>query len=282
MENSSAHETVTVRQKMSLQQNLPVCVRHHQHAHTHWSHTGQSARSSDSKPRPLWLYKDDRGHTDTQRLLKTMREVGLDSNTMALTQHMAEFNTEKKNIRRKSWKNRITLLLKKNTHLMKNKPYRPSTDDLQHWGQSLDHLLSHKYGKAAFFIFMKSEFCEENIEFWSKCEEYQALSSMKHLKARANSIYEEYVCCEAPKEINLDYQTRNAITAGLDNPGPTLFLQAQWKVYSLMENNAYPRFLQSDFYRDLCSTATGEPKRIKAESKSRTLPKNWTVTKSKN
>uniref|UniRef100_A0A3B4B0J6 RGS domain-containing protein n=1 Tax=Periophthalmus magnuspinnatus TaxID=409849 RepID=A0A3B4B0J6_9GOBI len=105
--------------------------------------------------------------------------------------------------------------------------------------------LSFLDGKAAFFIFLKSEFCEENIEFWSKCEEYRTLKSKEDLEARANIIYEEYVCCEAPKEINLDYQTRNAITVGLDNPSTTLFLQAQSKVYSLMENNSYPRFLHS-------------------------------------
>ncbi|KAJ0032719.1 hypothetical protein NQD34_002800 [Periophthalmus magnuspinnatus] len=213
-----------------------------------------------------------------------MREVlvSLESNKMAFTENIAEFNTEKKGIRRRSWKNRITLLLKKNTHLIRNKPCRPSTDDVLHWAQSLDHLLSHKYGKAAFFIFLKSEFCEENIEFWSKCEEYRTLKSKEDLEARANIIYEEYVCCEAPKEINLDYQTRNAITVGLDNPSTTLFLQAQSKVYSLMENNSYPRFLQSDFYRDLCAKATGENKHIQTDSKSKTWPKKKSVKESKN
>ncbi|XP_072294693.1 regulator of G-protein signaling 2-like [Eucyclogobius newberryi] len=186
-----------------------------------------------------------------------MRET-LESNKMAFTENITEFNTEKKAVRRKSWRIRISLLLKKKTHLMKNKPSRPSTDDVLHWGQSLDHLLAHKYGKTAFFVFLKSEFCEENIEFWSKCEEYRTLSSKKDLETRANSIYQEFVCSEAPKEINLDYQTRNAITHDLATPSPSIFIHAQRKVYSLMENNSYPRFLQSHFYRDLCSTATGE------------------------
>ncbi|CAL1593041.1 unnamed protein product [Knipowitschia caucasica] len=181
---------------------------------------------------------------------------------MAFTDPSTDCTSDKKGIRRKSWKNRFTLLLKKNTRLMKNKPSRPSTDDVLRWGQSLDHLLSHKYGKAAFFVFLKSEFCEENIEFWSKCEEYRTLSSRKDLESRGNSIYQEFVCSEAPKEINLDYQTRNAITQNLEEPSPLLFVQAQRKVYSLMENNAYPRFLQSNFYKDLCSTAKGETKHV--------------------
>lgn len=181
---------------------------------------------------------------------------------MAFTESLRtiELTADQKGIRRKNWRNRIALLLKKNTshsvlHLIKNRSYRPSADDASRWAQSLDSLLSHKYGKAAFYVFLKSEFCEENIEFWTECEEYRTLTSHKDLVSRANSVYEEFVTSDAPKEINLDYQTRNAISQSLPNPSPCIFLAAQRKVYSLMENNSYPRFLQSDFYKDLCVTA---------------------------
>ncbi|KAK7877258.1 hypothetical protein WMY93_032033 [Mugilogobius chulae] len=193
-----------------------------------------------------------------------MRDTQKQDNTMAFTETLTELSTDSKDIKRKGWKNRITLLLKKNTRLIKNKPCRPSSADALHWGQSLEQLLAHKYGKAAFFVFLKSEFCEENLEFWSKCEDYRTLSCEKEQKTTANSIYEEFVRSEAPKEINLDYLTRNAITAGLSNPDPELFIQAERKVYSLMENNAYPRFLQSQLYKDLCSTAAGKNKRSKS------------------
>uniref|UniRef100_A0A8C6UZ66 Regulator of G protein signaling 2 n=1 Tax=Neogobius melanostomus TaxID=47308 RepID=A0A8C6UZ66_9GOBI len=172
-----------------------------------------------------------------------------------------EINAEMQGIKRKSWKNRITLLLKKNKpHRMKRKSHWPNTDDVLLWGQSLDHLLSHKYGRAAFLVFLKSEFCEENLEFWWKCEEFRILKSHKELESRAQSIYQEFVQSEAPKEINLDYQTRNGVMQSLPEPTPSLFIAAQRKVYSLMENNAYPRFIQSDFYRNLCATSKGGTK----------------------
>lgn len=189
---------------------------------------------------------------------------------MAFTDCMkpTDLSTEKKGIKRKNWRNRIGLLLKTNTsqsvsHLMKNKTHRPTADDVNLWAQSLDTLLSHKYGKTAFCVFLKSEFSEENIEFWMACEDFKN-TSHKELVSKANSIYEEFIKSEAPKEINLDFHTKNAIMQSLHEPTPTCFLAAQRKVYSLMENNSYPRFIHSDLYRDLCAAARGQGKHIKS------------------
>uniref|UniRef100_A0A3Q2QQF7 Regulator of G protein signaling 2 n=1 Tax=Fundulus heteroclitus TaxID=8078 RepID=A0A3Q2QQF7_FUNHE len=118
-------------------------------------------------------------------------------------------------------------------------------------------------GKAAFCIFLKSEFCEENIEFWTACEDFKTLTSPKDLVSKANTIYEEFIRSEAPKEINLDFNTKNAIEQSLNAPTATSFLAAQKKVYSLMENNSYPRFIHSELYKELCAVASGKSKVIK-------------------
>ncbi|XP_034567698.1 regulator of G-protein signaling 2 [Notolabrus celidotus] len=190
---------------------------------------------------------------------------------MAFTDCMkpTDLSAERKGLMRKNWRNRIGFLLKSNSshsilHLKRNRSYRPTADDVSQWAQSLDTLLSHKYGKAAFCIFLKSEFCEENIEFWTACEDYQTQTSHKELVSKANSIYEQFIKNEAPKEINLDFHTKNTITQCLHDPTTTSFLAAQRKVYSLMENNSYPRFIHSDLYRELCEVARGESKLIKS------------------
>ncbi|XP_023136933.1 regulator of G-protein signaling 2 [Amphiprion ocellaris] len=197
--------------------------------------------------------------------------TSVSSQNMAFSDCMkpTELPADKKGINRKNWRNRIRFLLKSNSsqsilHLMRNRLYRPSADDVNQWAQSLDRLLSHKYGKAAFYIFLKSEFCEENIEFWTACEDFKTLTSHKDLVSKANNIYEEFIKNEAPKEINLDYHTKNAIVQNLHEPTETSFLAAQRKVYSLMENNSYPRFIHSDLYRELCAAARGEGKHIKS------------------
>lgn len=58
-------------------------------------------------------------------------------------------------------------------------------------------------GKAAFCIFLKSEFCEENIEFWIACEDFKNQTSHEDLVSEANRIYEEFIKSEAPKEVKL-------------------------------------------------------------------------------
>lgn len=56
-------------------------------------------------------------------------------------------------------------------------------------------------GKAAFCVFLKSEFCEENIEFWLACEDFKSQKSREAMVSKANSIYEEFIRSEAPKEV---------------------------------------------------------------------------------
>ncbi|XP_077450915.1 regulator of G-protein signaling 2-like [Stigmatopora argus] len=160
----------------------------------------------------------------------------------------------------RNWKSRLGLLLKKNSgnsisYLMKIKSRRTTADDVSQWAQSLDKLLSHKYGKIAFFVFLKMEFCEENIEFWNACEDFRMLSSHQELTSKANRIYEEFIKNEAPKEVNLDFYTKRKIIQSLNEPNVASFLAAQGKVYSLMENNSYPRFIHSDFYKELLANA---------------------------
>lgn len=56
-------------------------------------------------------------------------------------------------------------------------------------------------GKAVFCVFLKSEFCEENMEFWLACEDFKAQTSQEAMASKANSIYEEFIRSEAPKEV---------------------------------------------------------------------------------
>ncbi|XP_051930013.1 regulator of G-protein signaling 21-like [Hippocampus zosterae] len=181
------------------------------------------------------------------------------SAAMADSAKAAHPSKEEKNMGR-NWKNRIGLLLKTNSapsisNRMKTKWHRPTVDDVTQWAQSLDNLLAHKYGKTAFCVFLKSEFCEENMEFWNACEDLRTLSSHQELTSKANSIYEEFIKNEAPKEVNLDFSTKNKITENLKEPNVASFLAAQRKVYSLMENNSYPRFIHSELYNQLLAAA---------------------------
>ncbi|KAJ6656223.1 hypothetical protein lerEdw1_004013 [Lerista edwardsae] len=137
----------------------------------------------------------------------------------------------------------------------KMKKTLPSPEEAQLWSEAFDELLANKYGLAAFRAFLKSEYCEENLDFWLACEDFKKTKSPQKLSAKAKKIYNDFIEKEAPKEINVDFQTKNSIAQNLPEATHTCFTAAQKKVYSLMENNAYPRFLESDFYQELCKTS---------------------------
>lgn len=56
-------------------------------------------------------------------------------------------------------------------------------------------------GLAAFRAFLKSEFCEENIEFWLACEDFKKTKSPQKLSSKAKKIYTDFIEKEAPKEV---------------------------------------------------------------------------------
>uniref|UniRef100_A0A671SRZ1 Regulator of G-protein signaling 21-like n=1 Tax=Sinocyclocheilus anshuiensis TaxID=1608454 RepID=A0A671SRZ1_9TELE len=106
-------------------------------------------------------------------------------------------------------------------------------------------------GLATFRTFLKSEFSDENIEFWLTCEDYKKITLSYKMSPKARKIFEQFVEAESPKEINIDYHTREEIKRKVNSPTPQCFDEAQKIVYGLMERDSYPRFLRSEMYKTL-------------------------------
>lgn len=152
----------------------------------------------------------------------------------------------------KAWKSRMHNFLQSLPTGKINRQERNETSPLD---ESLETLLSQKCGQIAFRDFLKSEFCEENLDFWLACQEFQTFDSPEELTQRAASIYEEFVSTESPKQVNLDFYTRKIIRQSLQQPSPSCFVVAQKKIYSLMENDSFLRFTQSKQYQVLLAAA---------------------------
>ncbi|OXB56472.1 hypothetical protein ASZ78_013404 [Callipepla squamata] len=140
-----------------------------------------------------------------------------------------------------------------------------SAEEVIQWSQSLEKLLSSQNanimiyicafmlaagGQGVFREFLKSEFSEENIEFWLACEDYKRTKA-DHLHGKAERIYEEFVQSDAIKQINIDHQMREATAKRAQEPTHTSFDEAQRTIYILMERDSYPRFLKSKTYLNL-------------------------------
>lgn len=53
----------------------------------------------------------------------------------------------------------------------------------------------------AFTAFLVSEFSEENIAFYVACEDFRSTKSAAKLAAKAQRIYDEFICTDAPREV---------------------------------------------------------------------------------
>ncbi|XP_034979842.2 regulator of G-protein signaling 1 isoform X2 [Zootoca vivipara] len=123
-------------------------------------------------------------------------------------------------------------------------------EEVTKWSESLEKLLATQCGQDAFREFLKSEFSDENIEFWLACEDYKKTQA-DCLHGKAEKIYKEFVQNDATKQVNIDFYTRKDIAKKAQDPTPSSFDEAQKHVYILMERDSYPRFLKSTFYRNL-------------------------------
>lgn len=160
----------------------------------------------------------------------------------------------------KDMKNRLGLFRRRNESPGANpgskldkaiKTVRPLPEDAVKWGESFDKLLLHKYGLASFRAFLRTEFSEENLEFWLACEDYKKIKSQSKMISKAKKIFAEYIAIQSCKEVNLDSYTREHTKDNLLNISRTCFDLAQKRIYGLMEKDSYPRFLRSDLYLDL-------------------------------
>ncbi|NWI56901.1 RGS18 protein, partial [Calyptomena viridis] len=111
----------------------------------------------------------------------------------------------------KQKRNRLSLLLQKpefheSDHLGKpgnlaKAASNVSPEEAVKWGESFDKLLSEKAGLDAFTKFLKTEFSEENIEFWMACEDYKKSKTAHELLPKAKTIFETFIQKDAPKEV---------------------------------------------------------------------------------
>lgn len=66
--------------------------------------------------------------------------------------------------------------------------------------------LSPTDGLAAFRAFLRTEFSEENLEFWLACEEFKKIKSQSKMVSKAKKIFAEYIAIQSCKEVRAGCQ----------------------------------------------------------------------------
>ncbi|XP_076845454.1 regulator of G-protein signaling 5 [Brachyhypopomus gauderio] len=128
------------------------------------------------------------------------------------------------------------------THLAE-KPHKHRWQD-EKLPQDLESLLRSQIGLQAFHWFLRSEFSEENLAFWLACQDYRHSPESKRA-AKALGIYSQFISADAPQEVNLDSETREALLGSQLHPAANTFDSAQQRIFTLMAKDSFPRFLRS-------------------------------------
>ncbi|XP_053549677.1 regulator of G-protein signaling 16-like [Bombina bombina] len=133
---------------------------------------------------------------------------------------------------------------------------RNAMKEYMSWKDSFNKLLRSKEGISAFRAFLQTEFSEENLEFWVACEDYRRTRSTAKLQDKAERIFQEFLQSGAPREVNVDHQTREVTRKQITVACRSCFDEAQEQTRILMEKDSYPRFLKSPYYRELLSQSS--------------------------
>ncbi|XP_051250605.1 regulator of G-protein signaling 3 isoform X3 [Dicentrarchus labrax] len=131
---------------------------------------------------------------------------------------------------------------------------RPSAREVLRWAESLEALLTNQYGLAVFRHFLRSEFSEENLDFWLAVERFKRTRPLSKMAARAAKIYDEFISTNAARQVNVDSSVRESTNQSLRlGVNPASFQLAQEQIFGLMETDSYPRFLRSHLYAQLAN-----------------------------
>lgn len=134
---------------------------------------------------------------------------------------------------------------------------RPSAGEVRRWAESLEALLTNQYGLAVFRHFLKSEFSEENLDFWLAVERFKRTRPFSKMAVRAAKIYDDFISTNAARQVNVDSSVRESTSESLRlGVNPASFQLAQDMIFGLMETDSYPRFLKSRLYAQLANHNT--------------------------
>lgn len=79
--------------------------------------------------------------------------------------------------------------------------FRPTPEEARKWQTSFESVLKHKFGVQLFQDFLRSQYGEENLNFWLAVEDYKQVDEDSRAE-RARMIYEDYVSTLSPTEVS--------------------------------------------------------------------------------
>eukprot|EP00029_Vermamoeba_vermiformis_P013491 TRINITY_DN8409_c0_g1_i1.p1 TRINITY_DN8409_c0_g1~~TRINITY_DN8409_c0_g1_i1.p1 ORF type:complete len:608 (+),score=81.42 TRINITY_DN8409_c0_g1_i1:91-1914(+) len=152
---------------------------------------------------------------------------------------------------RKREKNELVKLVSRTEDLMKLSDVPPPKLEL-----SLEFIVANVYTCQYFKRFLRSQFCEENIQFYFENEKYKKIMDINVRKQRAQQIIKEYVSDGAERQIHVSDTDRKYILSKFEEAPLDLFQAASTVAYKLMKSN-FSNFVESDLFQKMKARLKG-------------------------
>eukprot|EP00092_Neocalanus_flemingeri_P068924 GFUD01084337.1.p1 GENE.GFUD01084337.1~~GFUD01084337.1.p1 ORF type:complete len:346 (+),score=80.17 GFUD01084337.1:154-1191(+) len=130
----------------------------------------------------------------------------------------------------------------------------PKKVEIESWAipnNGFENMMACEPGREIFGQFLRKEFSCENLLFWTACEELRKISDEKPFKEKVEEIFTTFLDAASPQEVSLDFKVKEKVMKLRHQPIDSMFDEAQSKIYTLMHRDSFPRFLNSNYYKDL-------------------------------
>ncbi|TGZ57311.1 hypothetical protein CRM22_009956 [Opisthorchis felineus] len=113
-----------------------------------------------------------------------------------------------------------------------------------------DYFLNDPAAIRSFRAFLSSEYSSEHLDFWLSVRDWRATFSGPQTCDSARTIFNMFIDPNSSCAVNIDQDAVKQASNYLSCPHVDMFAQAERQVYQIMKMDPFPRFLDSQFYRD--------------------------------
>eukprot|EP01083_Nonionella_stella_P290474 988353_1 len=120
---------------------------------------------------------------------------------------------------------------------------------------NLTQIISNKDSRKVFMNFLKSIYCQENLDFFLAVNEYGSLKFDSNVEARAAAkiITDRFLGDNAVQQVNLSSSASELVISRIHNVNYVIdegfFKDIRKDVFDLMFYDSFPKFLKSDAFR---------------------------------
>ena len=140
-----------------------------------------------------------------------------------------------------------------------------STPQCERWPTSLSDMLMDCQGFDSFYQFLRQENSEILLDFWRISESFKRMAPIsQEMRTIAKAIFQKFIFAGSPDALEISDTTRNKIAEHVnDQPVDCgLFEEALTEVMAEMKNNHYPRFMNTNLYKECIQSGGESPKDV--------------------